>query len=209
MKLVTLVSIFLGINIIVSPVVASEANPQPQPVIEKNSSQEQTIVNPEVILRNAITAVTGQLKNGGKPEQLLAFFNKEIAPYFDFNYMARLAASYHWNSLDDKQQNDFVTLFQNNFFQALVGKISNLGSPNIQFYPARPGSNHNEVTVSAQVIQPQGMPVLMDFRFYRSDNGWKVFDVMADGSSAVLYYRRFYAELANRYGASALLGGSK
>jgi phospholipid transport system substrate-binding protein len=81
-----------------------------------------------------------------------------------------------------------------------------MGNPEIQFYPARPGTNPNEITVSARVTQPQGIPILMDFRFYRGDQGWKVFDVVADGSSAVLYYRRFYAELVGRYGVNALLG---
>ncbi|MEW8429523.1 MAG: ABC transporter substrate-binding protein [Candidatus Thiodiazotropha sp.] len=33
----------------------------------------------------------------------------------------------------------------------------------------------------------------MDFRFYRSEAGWKVFDVSANGNSAVAYYRRHFA----------------
>lgn len=207
MKNITLGSIILSFTIIANPLHAAETNVQ-SAVGQNKSSEQQDIATPEVILRKAITALTEQFKSGVKQEQMLAFLKKEIVPYFDFSYMAQLAAGYSWNSLEEKQQLAFINQFQQTFFQALAGRVSNLSNPQIQFYPSRPGINPNEAVVSIQVIQAQGIPVLMDFRFYRSEQGWKVFDIMADGSSAVLYYRRFYAELANRYGAKALLGNN-
>ncbi|CAK0740930.1 phospholipid transport system substrate-binding protein [Gammaproteobacteria bacterium] len=191
---------------IATPLIAKDAE-MPQPAAgEKTGTREEVLLSPEIILQNGIVALTEQFKQDANQEKLLAFLQKEIAPHFDLGYMTRLSAGIYWNALDEQQKKAFEEHFQHTFFQALVNQVSNLGNPQIRFYPARPGANANEITVSARVTQPQGIPILMDFRFYRGDQGWKIFDVMADGSSAVLYYRRFYAELVNHYGVNALLG---
>ncbi|CAK0757440.1 phospholipid transport system substrate-binding protein [Gammaproteobacteria bacterium] len=201
----------LGFSV-VTTLVAEEVKPTPQPSPspeEIAALQEKIASSPEAILQGGIAALTEQLKRGGSQEETLAFLGQKIARYFDFGYMARLSAGPHWNSLNDQQRHVFEERFRVMFFQSLASQVSNLGNPQIQFYPARPGSSENEITVSARVTQPQGIPILMDFRFYRNDQeGWKVFDVVADGSSAVLYYRRFYAELVGRYGINALLGAN-
>jgi phospholipid transport system substrate-binding protein len=172
-----------------------------------NSSQNVSL-SPEAILQNGIAALAEQFKKGSSQEEMLTFLKQEIAPHFDMDYMARLSSGYYWNMLNGEQRNTFKEYFQRVFFQSLSRQVSNFGNPQIQFYPARPGNKPNEMTLSARVLQPQGVPILMDFRFYRGEQGWKIFDVVADGSSAVLYYRRFYATLVGRYGINALLSAN-
>jgi phospholipid transport system substrate-binding protein len=36
---------------------------------------------------------------------------------------------------------------------------------------------------------PGSYPARMEFRLYRSADGWKVFDVLAQGRSVLMYYR--------------------
>jgi len=192
--------------------VAEEAKPTPLPSSPREEGvvpQEKVAPSPEAILQSGISALIGQFKKGSTQEEMLGFLDQEISRYFDFAYMARLSSGPYWNSINEGQQHTFEGRFRAMFFQSLARQISNLGNPQIQFYPVRPGATPNEMTVSARVTQPQGIPILMDFRFYRNEQeGWKVFDVVADGSSAVLYYRRFYTELVGRYGVNALLGAS-
>ena len=184
-----------------TPLVAGEPTSSPPPV----AATQAVPPSPDAILQNGITSLTQKLKQGGSQAEIMAFLHQAIAPYFDFEYMARLSAGPYWNALSEAQRQTFEEQFQRTFFQALARQVANVGNPQIQFYPVRPGTAPNEVTVSARILQPQGMPILMDFRFYHSDQGWKVFDVVADGSSAVLYYRHFYADLVGRYGADSLL----
>ncbi len=49
----------------------------------------------------------------------------------------------------------------------------------------------------------QGMPSELDFRLYRGNDGWKVFDVVANGSSAVVYYRDYFRNAFRRGGPGA------
>ena len=44
-------------------------------------------------------------------------------------------------------------------------------------------------------MQPHGIPTKLDFRFYKSKDGWKIFDVKAAGNSAVVYYRKMFREM--------------
>jgi phospholipid transport system substrate-binding protein len=173
--------------------------------VEDSLPAEKVASPPETILQNGLRTLTEHLKRGGGQREALAVLDQDIARYFDFGYMARLSAGAYWGTLGEERQRAFEERFRHTFFQALARQISNLGEPRVQFYPTRPGTAPNEMTVSARVTQSQGIPILMDFRFYRSAEGWKVFDVAANGSSAVLYYRSFYADIAQRYGIDALL----
>jgi phospholipid transport system substrate-binding protein len=54
----------------------------------------------------------------------------------------------------------------------------------------------DESFVGTNIYRPDTLPVRLDFRMRRDGDDWKIIDVKANGSSAVLYYRRhFMAEL--------------
>ncbi|RKZ36806.1 MAG: ABC transporter substrate-binding protein, partial [Gammaproteobacteria bacterium] len=42
------------------------------------------------------------------------------------------------------------------------------------------------------------------FRFYRSPRGWRIFDVSANGASAVTFYRQYFSRQVRRFGLQAL-----
>ncbi|MCU7868794.1 MAG: ABC transporter substrate-binding protein, partial [Candidatus Thiodiazotropha sp. (ex Lucinoma borealis)] len=48
------------------------------------------------------------------------------------------------------------------------------------------------VKVRVGILQSGGYPANIDFRFYRSKAGWKVFDVSANGNSAIAFYRQHF-----------------
>jgi len=69
----------------------------------------------------------------------------------------------------------------------------------------RRGSRPNEAIVSVRIVQGNRPPVRLDFRMYFSRLGWRVFDVMANSSSAVMYYRNHFSQMARRYGVQGVL----
>jgi len=91
----------------------------------------------------------------------------------------------------------------------LAALARNLGSfvgplPRVQVYPARAGRDPGEAVVDARV-DAGPWKVTLAVRFYRATDGWKVFDVAANGISAVAFYRRYFTALLRRYGVRALL----
>jgi len=140
------------------------------------------------------------------PEAIETFLEESIAPYFDFEAMGRWAAGPFYRSLSTGERRRFHQKVRGMFLEALA---RNLGSyaitvPPVQIFP--PMSRHwgDEMTVRARVFPDGGYPVTLDFRFYLRGDRWRVFDVAANGFSAVAFYRRHFASLVRASGPAAL-----
>lgn len=160
---------------------------------------------PDEIVRQGIDRLKGFLSRGASPseQELLYFLNREIAPYFDFTYMAQQVAGPTAQGMNQAQRAEFSAQLKRLFFGALarnLGAYSN-PAPRIDIYPARMNRNSREVKVNALVMPYRGRAMRLQFRFYLSSNGWKIFDVTANGSSAVVHYRNHFAAMARQGGS--------
>lgn len=156
-------------------------------------------MSPSAILRQGIDRLKGFLTRGAaSTEEIQAFLDQEIAPYFDFDYMAQWAGGPMYRQMDEAQRAEFAANLKQMFFSALARNLGTFSTPapRIDIFPARARPYSREVTVNARVTRDRGYPVSLRFRFYRGDDGWKVFDVTANGTSAVAYYRRYFAKMA-------------
>jgi len=163
--------------------------------------------SPDQIVRSGVDRLTGFLIGVPEvtPENLGSFLDLEIAPLFDFDYMAKWSAGTYWPRLDANERARLGAKLGSMFLDALA---RNLGTyveplPRIDVFPAR-RAGPSEARVSARVTGERGMRVRLDFRFYLSARGWRVFDVAANGASAVAYYRGYFRELLRRKGPAAL-----
>jgi phospholipid transport system substrate-binding protein len=138
------------------------------------------------------------------PDELLAFLETEIAGHFDFDYMGRWAAGPYHRRLDEEGRERFVARLRRMFLGALARNLGALGDfvPAAQVYPARPGVVPGEVSVPTRVLFPNLPPTQLDFRFYwnEGEHRWRVFDVTANGQSAITYYRAHFANAVRRHG---------
>ena len=164
--------------------------------------------NPAQLLEDGIARLQMFVAQKGlkDPQVLTAFLNEQIAPFFDFDRMARLVGGRFYEQLDETDKARFRRRLSAMFFSAL-GR--NLGAyvdpqPRIDFLPPR-RRGQNEVEVAARVLPWRGYPVRLVFRFARTPDGWKIYDASYNGQSAVLYYRRYVMQQIRRYGPQVLL----
>lgn len=158
-------------------------------------------LSPAVILRQGIDRLKGFLARGAAdPADVQAFLDQEIAPYFDFAYMSQWAGGPLYRQMDEAQKAEFAANLKQLFFAALARNLGTFSTtaPRIDIFPARVRPYSREVTVNARVMRDRGQVVNLQFRFYRGDEGWKVFDVTANGTSAVAYYRRYFNAMARQ-----------
>ena len=164
---------------------------------------------PAQVLSRGIERLTGFLigARDPTPETVFSFLHDEMAPHFDFTYMAAWAAGPHHRQLDSQQRTRLAARLE----QLLLGALArNLGSfsqpsPRIDIYRPRPGRSGVEAVVPARVMYPSGFTVRLEFRFYWSGSAWRIFDVAANGASALAYYRRHFRDLLERPGPAAPL----
>lgn len=159
--------------------------------------------NPASVLRDGMNKLVGFLKQDPKPDaaRVSKFLADEVASYFDFAYMARAAAGGLYRQMDDEQRQKLEARLKEMFLAAMAQHLAAYDQQEIDFLPPRrSGQRGDEVTLPVAVRGPQGYPSELDFRLYRGQDGWKVFDVVANGSSALVYYRDYFRNALRRGG---------
>ena len=167
-------------------------------------------LRPDELLREGIDRLTDFLSTTDNlsPKAIHSFLNSDIAAYFDFAYMARWAAGPLHRRMTDTQKLALSAHLRTTFLSALARNLGSFADPppNIDISAPARGRSDKEIAVYAMVKWIEGFTIRLEFRFYWSPNGWKIFDVAANGASAVGYYRRYYSEQLRRHGPDALLG---
>ncbi len=126
------------------------------------------------------------------PQAIAAFLQSEIAPYFDFAYMSKWVAGPMNRRMTEQQRAELAQSIERLLLSTLAERLASYQNQDVYSYPPR-RVGENEVKVRVAILQANAYPANLDFRFYRSGNGWKVFDVTANGSSALTYYRQYFA----------------
>lgn len=136
-----------------------------------------------------------------------AFLDREIASDFDFAYMTKWAVGPYYRRMRPEQRSAVASHLTNTFLTALARNLGSFATPapDIEVLPASQGRTKSEVAVLAHVTLNSSSIIALEFRFYWSPEGWKIFDVAANGTSAVGYYRRYYTETLRRRGPDAFI----
>ncbi len=154
-------------------------------------TQPQQQIGPTQVLREGVGKLVAFMGQTDRPDaiRIRAFLDAEIAPYFDFDYMTQWVAGRQYRTMNAAQREQMKSQLEAMFLGALAKRLGGYSNQKVRVLRARRGRG-NEVTVGVGILQPGGYPAKMDFRFYRSNEGWRVFDVAANGSSALVYYRQ-------------------
>ncbi len=148
---------------------------------------------PDVLLKNGINRIVGFLRKSGATDlsKILNFVDGEISGYFDFKQMTKLAAGRHSRNMTQTEMNELGKKINKTFVESLAKNLVDYAYTNkkIKFLPPRRSRFGNEVTATALITHPRGYPTKISFRFHPTQSGWKVYDLSANGQSAVMHYR--------------------
>lgn len=156
---------------------------------------------PELVLREGLEKLRIYIvkRDQVSEEQALKFVEAEIAPYFDFAYMAQWAAGSNWRYMNSGDKGELTEKVSAMFLKSLARNLGGYGDPEVTIRAARQGSNEVKIPVVVTPRNSRGVNVTLTFRFYRSERGWKIFDVTANNTSAVMYYRRVFSQQLRGY----------
>lgn len=183
---------------------ASAMSPQPMNAPSAPTAASRTD-HPGAVLKEGIDKLVRFLdQSGGDPRKMQgmeAFLNAEIVPYFDFEYMTQWAAGARYRHMNEEQRAQMQTALKGLFMGAMMQKLASYQHGQVRFLRPRGNPRSGEVTLGIQILPARGMyPTRLEFRMYRSTSGWKVFDVSANGQSAVVFYRGYFAQQMRGYG---------
>ena len=162
---------------------------------------------PANVLRSGVEMLTGFLDKhpNANPTQLKAYLDSEIVPYFDFDRMTHWTAGPLNRYLDQAQRLRLRDILKTRFLTAMAEQLAGYRYGKIQYLRPKGNVYRGDVTLGVRVFSQYQPAVQIDFRLYHSQSGWRVYDVIANGVSAVSYYRNEFSGIARRYGIQGLL----
>lgn len=164
--------------------------------------------SPAELLEIGVKYIQEYLKNTTpeEQEQMFVFLDHQIAPFFDFDQMARWVAGYHYNLMNSAQKYIFQNKLKKLFFSSFARIVNAYGDkhPRLVFLPARK-RGYEEVIVPARIYPSRGYTIRIDFRFLKGPKGWKIYDVGTNGNSAVSYFRSYFNNIIRTQGVGSLL----
>lgn len=142
------------------------------------------------VLKEGMDKLLGYLAREEVPNrlQVAAFLDREIAPYFDFDAMADWVAGPASEGMNAEEKKAMAARLEADFLGTLATRLMDYQGQQIRMLPPRMGPR-GAVSVNVALLGAQGYPSKLEFWMYKSEAGWRVYDVVANGQSAAAYYR--------------------
>ena len=166
---------------------------------------------PEALVKQVTAEVLAAIKSdkklaGGDRQAALKLAEEKVLPHIDFEEATRLAVGRAWSQASPEQKKQLVS----NFRQMLVRVYSNAIQPyegqTIQVSPVRMKPGDTEATVHNTFNRSGGgKPVGFDYSMRKTDQGWKIYDIVVEGVSLVLTYRSEFDALVKQEGVDGLI----
>ncbi len=139
------------------------------------------------------------------PGKIYELVDQVILPRFDFVRMSQLVLGKYWRRATPEQKQAFVREFRELLIRTYATALLNYSGQDIVYLPVRAGKDVRKVTVNTQVREVGAPAIPVDYRLWRSDDGWKVYDVSIDNISLVSNYRSSFASQIRRYKLDGLI----
>ncbi len=165
---------------------------------------------PDVLARTTTQEVLTILKQdkelqNGNLTKVYQLVEAKILPNFDFNRMTQLALGKHWPRATAKQKQSLVTEFRNLLVRTYSSSLTEFRNQTVEFKPLAMKPGDTDVTVRSEIRQPGGQPIPIDYAMYKTDFGWKVYDVTIDSVSLVTNYRASFSNTIRQSGIDGLI----
>jgi len=168
------------------------------------------ITAPDVLAKTTTQEVLSILKTdkelkSGNLNKVYDLVEAKVLPHFDFDRMTQLAVGRHWQKATPQQKETLVHEFKNLLVRTYATSLTAFTNQTVEFKPLAMKPDETDVTVKTEVKQPGGQPIPIDYSMYKTDIGWKVYDVAIDGVSLVINYRASFGNTIRQSGVDGLI----
>ncbi len=132
------------------------------------------------------------LKQPGKADERRQVLEKVVGARFDYQEMSRRALGAPWNTLSDKDKQEFVGLFQSLLVSSYADKIETYSGEGVQYINERTEKDYAEVRTKVLTGKTD---IPLDYRLLNKSGEWRVYDVVVDGVSLVNNYRGQFTKI--------------
>jgi phospholipid transport system substrate-binding protein len=167
-------------------------------------------VGPEDLVKKVTQEVLEAIKGdkqlaAGDRQKALKLAEEKVLPLIDFEEAARLAVGRAWQQASPEQRKKLVEEFRSMLVRTYSNAIEAYAGQTMKVMPVRMKPEATEVTVQNQFVRGNGQPVKIDYSMRKTDKGWKIYDIVAEGVSLVLTYRSEFDVIVKQDGIEGLI----
>ena len=133
-----------------------------------------------------------ELKQPGRTEERRQRLEQVVGDRFDYQEMSRRALGAPWNTLSDKDKQEFVALFRTLLTNSYADKIESYSGEGVQYLNERTEKDYAEVRTKVLTGKTE---IPLDYRLVIKGTDWRVYDVVVDGVSLVNNYRGQFSKI--------------
>jgi phospholipid transport system substrate-binding protein len=167
--------------------------------------------NPEDLVKQVTGDILQALKTdkqlaAGDRQRVLQLAEEKVLPHVDFEEATRLAVGRAWAQASPEQRKQLVSEFRRMLVRIYSNAIQPYEGQTIKVSPVRMKPGDTEVTVHNTFQRSSGgKPVGFDYAMRKTDQGWKIYDIVVEGVSLVLTYRSEFDSVVKQSGVDGLI----
>ncbi|WP_310634015.1 ABC transporter substrate-binding protein [Paraburkholderia sp.] len=173
------------------------------------AAQEVDQSDPQALIKTATQQVLDEVRAQSiAPDDIArirAIVDRDILPYVDFRRTTQLAMGPHWRQSTPAQQQQVMEQFQLLLIHLYAGALAQLKpDQQIDYQPMRNAPGDTDVVVR-MLAQTSGKPVEIDYRLYKTPQGWRLYDLNVLGAWLIQTYRAQFNEKIQQGGVDGLI----
>ncbi len=139
------------------------------------------------------------------PKLLREAVDREVLPYFDVQFAARLVLARYWRTASPAQRQQFVDAFENSLFTNYGSALLGFQSNRLRVLPTRVGADATDAIVRTEIRRDDGSTVQVNFALHKVAQGWKAWDVIVEGVSYVKSFRDDFGSQIEQQGLDSVI----
>jgi len=128
---------------------------------------------------------------------------KSISTIFDYSEMAKRSLGKHWNVRTAAEKKQFADLFATLLENSYAGKIESYNNEKIVYIKDIVEDEYAEV--KSKVVTASRDEFTLDYRLFKQNGKWMVYDVIIEGVSLVSNYRSQFNKIITANGYDKLV----
>jgi phospholipid transport system substrate-binding protein len=173
------------------------------------SAQEVDTSNPDAMIKTVTQQVMDQIRadksiQSGDINRITQLVNEKILPYTDFRRTTQLAMGRNWRNATPDQQAQVIEQFKMLLIRTYSGALAQVRDQQIQYKPFRANPDDTDVVVRSTVLN-NGQPIELDYRLYKTPQGWRVYDINVLGAWLIQAYQQQFQEKIQQGGVQGLI----
>ncbi|HTT09215.1 MAG TPA: ABC transporter substrate-binding protein [Gammaproteobacteria bacterium] len=166
--------------------------------------------DPQAVIRGTVEDLrTAVLRDkaiiDSDPNHAVELVDQIVSPHVDTVRSGRLILGKHWREATPEQQQQFIDNFKRLLLRTYAINVSDYTDVSIAYLQTTHGDDPALAVVRTRISVPGKQQLNIDYRMIKTDGGWKVYDVLADGVSIVVTFRTGVDTEIQQYGMDGFI----